>query len=205
MEPTVSQMLYHIHHVKCVAFINDITQQNPLFGYTYWNSYDKVLTKIPVDLNVNASQIRKITHIDTQINYVLLNKPSLLDLMNMFSFNTMFDDSYKQEIYNLILNEELQRTTDENLVIVLSGLVGFLRYVFTKNYYDSFLKNLIDRLIKYSKSSKKKIFTVFIEKLNEYDIKYKYLTNVLKRLIGEKRFNKILTLSTVELVDLKTK
>jgi hypothetical protein len=198
MELRSSDIVAPIRLTKCVAFINDITQQNPLFGYIYKCSSDKILTKIKVDLNKNASQIRKITHIDTQIYYVLLDKPSLYDLMMEFSFNIVYDDIYKQEIYNLILNEELQRTTDEKLVIVLDKLVNFLRYACCKNYYDDFLKNLIDRLIKYSESSGKKIFTVFIEKLNEYDIKYKYLTRILKRQIGEKRFNKISTLSLVE-------
>lgn len=190
---------------KYIAYINDKDiQSKSLVGNTYKEFNSKTPdVQLDVKINENASQIRNIKYNNKLINYVLLNNPSLSDLMTDFVFNIVYDDEEKQKKYNLILNEELQRTTDEQLVEVLNVLVRFLNYAYIKNYYDSFLQNVINRLITHSVSSKKTIFTDFIKNLNEYDKKYsiKFMTDYLKKVIGEDKFNKILTLSDKKLVN----
>lgn len=195
---------------KYIAFIDNV-KKNPLAGKQYENFYDENPKKgIKVDFGNNASQIRSIQYNDKKINYVLLKNesgelPSLSELMMDFVFNIVYDKKEKQEKYNLILNEELKRTTDDKLVEVLDILVRFLNYAYTKDYtkdyYNTFLKNLLERLIKYSEISKKNIFTTFINNLIEYRKKsqIEFMTNYLKEIIGNDNYKKI----TETLTDIK--
>ena len=186
---------------KYIAYIND---KRSIFAfnskYVVGNTYKEFYSKtpdLPVKINKNEYQIRNIIYNSLPIKYVLLNNPSLSDLMTDFVFNIAYDEPEKQTKFNLILNEELKRTTDEKLVEVLYVLVRFLNYAYIKNYYDSFLQNVINRLITHSVSSNKKIFTIFIKNLNEYPIKYSitFMTDYLIGVIGKNNFIKILTLS----------
>jgi hypothetical protein len=182
---------------KYIAFIDNITSKK-LVGYKYLNIFDKEPTKINVNPNIDSSDIRMIKYNNNNLYYVLLGKPTptLSQLMTNFMYNIFYDYPEKQQKYNLILNEELNRTDNDTLieVKVIEYLVYFLQFAYIRHYYNTFLKNLIDRLIKYSESKSENIFTPFIDKLNK-DNQYKYLTDYLIVAIGQDNFDKILDLS----------
>lgn len=72
---------------KYIAYINDDDI------HTYKEFYSKTPdVQVDVNINKNASNIRIIKYNNKSIKYVLLNNPTLSNLMIDFVFNIVYDD-----------------------------------------------------------------------------------------------------------------